>query len=66
MGLGLALENMHLEGEDQEKCREVLSLTRSYLRGVYEFYQFGGGLSLTGFLKLLHETQLIPAILGEI
>ena len=38
---------------------------RSYLRGVHEYYQFAGALSLPAFLRLLRDTQLIPSILGE-
>jgi hypothetical protein len=52
----LVLENMQLEEEELTCCREVLALARSYIRGVFEYYVYGGSLSLPNYLRLLRET----------
>ena len=47
------LERMMLTESEQVMCGEIFSQVRGYFRTMYEFFEFNGGISCSGFLNLL-------------
>jgi hypothetical protein len=56
------LMNARLSRKEEIACREILKLTQTYLRSIFEYYETSKALTLTSYIKCLQEMGATPQL----